>query len=140
MVKQLVDSGEIGEVTKIHATARAPGSASSARTSWITCCGSTAAAKVKWVVGQAIGTGMLTDSHPSADYVIGEHGVRERRRAASSNAAPTPQHFVPGDNPLRDIKFWTDSALTIHGTHGYARVTTGNGWQAVTKIEPRARC
>lgn len=40
---------------------------------------------------------------------------------------------MPGNNPLLDIKFWSDSAITIHGTHGYARATTGNGWVAVTR-------
>lgn len=131
VVKDLVDSGEIGEVTKIHATARA----------WLSQLGThimdymlwfNNRSKVKWVVGQAIGTGMLTDTHPSADYVIGSMEFENGVRGIIECGAHAP-HFVPGDNPLRDIRFWTDSAITIHGTHGYARVTTGNGWQAVTK-------
>jgi len=130
-VKQIVDSGEIGEVTKIHATARA----------WLSQLGThimdymlwfNNRSKVKWVVGQAIGTRMLTDSHPSADYVIGSMEFENGVRGIIECGAHAP-HFVPGNNPLLDIKFWTDSAITIHGTHGYARVTTGNGWEAVTK-------
>ncbi|MCZ7451281.1 Gfo/Idh/MocA family oxidoreductase [Agrobacterium rhizogenes] len=130
-VKELVDAGEIGEITKIHATARA----------WLSQLGThimdymlwfNNRSKVKWVVGQAIGTGKLTDSHPSADYVIGSMEFENGVRGIIECGAHAP-HFVPGDNPVGDIKFWTDSAITIHGTQGYARVTTGNGWQAVTK-------
>jgi Predicted dehydrogenases and related proteins len=130
-VKELVDAGEIGEVTKIHATARA----------WLSQLGThimdymlwfNNRSRVKWVVGQAIGTRMLTDSHPSADYVIGSLEFENGVRGIIECGAHAPR-FVPGNNPLLDIKFWTDSAITLHGTHGYARVTTGNGWQAVTK-------
>ncbi|MCR9195097.1 MAG: Gfo/Idh/MocA family oxidoreductase [Hyphomonas sp.] len=130
-VKDLIEAGEIGEVTKIHATARA----------WLSQLGThimdymlwfNDRSPVKWVVGQAIGTGMLSDSHPAADYVIGSLEFANGVRGIIECGAHAP-HFVPGDNPLLDIKFWTDSALTIHGTHGYARVTTGNGWQAFTR-------
>ncbi len=129
--KQIVDSGEIGEVTKIHATARA----------WLSQLGThimdymlwfNNRSKVKWVVGQAIGTQMLTNSHPSADYVIGSMEFENGVRGIIECGAHAP-HFNPGNHPLRHIKFWTDSAITVHGTHGYARVVTGNGWEAVTK-------
>lgn len=130
-VKTLVDSGEIGDVTKIHATARA----------WLSQLGThfmdymlyyNGRSKVRWIIAQAIGTGMLTDSHPSADYVLADMAFENGVRGIFECGAHAP-HFVPGDNPLRDIKFWTDSSITVHGTLGYARVTTGNGWQAVTR-------
>ena len=128
--KQIVDSGEIGEVTKIHATARA----------WLSQLGThimdymlwfNNRSKVKWVVGQAIGTGMLSDSHPSADYVIGSMEFENGVRGVYECGAHAP-HFN-GDHRLRERGFWIDSAVTVHGTLGYARVVTGNGWQAVTK-------
>lgn len=130
-VKDIVDSGEIGDVTEIHATARA----------WLSQLGThlmdymlwfNNRSPVSWVVGQAIGTRMLKDSHPSADYVIGSMAFENGVRGIIECGAHAPR-FVPGNAPLLDIKFWTDSALTIRGTHGYARVTTGNGWQAFTK-------
>lgn len=130
-VKELVDAGEIGEITKIHATARP----------WLSQLGThimdymlwfNNRSRVKWVVGQAIGTGMLTDTHPSADYVIGSMEFENGVRGILECGAHAP-HFVPRPARLRELDFWTDSAITIHGTLGYARVTTGNGWQAVTK-------
>ncbi|MBZ9939324.1 Gfo/Idh/MocA family oxidoreductase [Mesorhizobium sp. BR1-1-16] len=130
-VKRIVESGEIGKVTKIHATARP----------WLSQLGThfmdymlyfNGRSPVKWVVAQAIGTGMLTDSHPSADYVIADMEFENGVRGIFECGAHAP-HFVPGENPLRDIKFWTDSSITIHGTHGYAEVTTGNGYRAFTR-------
>jgi predicted dehydrogenase len=130
-VKEIVDSGEIGEVTKIHGTALP----------WLSQLGThfmdymlyyNNRSKVRWVVAQAIGTGKLSDSHPSADYVLADMEFENGVRGVFECGAHAP-HFVPGNNPWPDIKFWTDSSVTIHGTHGYARVITGNGWQAFTR-------
>lgn len=52
---------------------------------------------------------------------------------ASSNAAPSPPRRMPGDQPLRSMGFWTDSSITVQGTHGYAQVVNGNGWRAATR-------
>jgi predicted dehydrogenase len=129
--KAIVDSGEIGEITKIHATARA----------WLSQLGThlmdymlwfNNQSPVKWIVGQAEGTQMLDDSHPSADFVFGTMEFANGVRGVIECGAHAP-HFVPGDNPLGTLPFWTDSSITVHGTQGYARVVTGNGWQAVTK-------
>jgi predicted dehydrogenase len=129
--KEIVDSGEIGEIVKIHATARA----------WLSQLGThlmdymlwfNGGSRVKWVIGHAQGTQMLDDSHPSADFVLGTMEFENGVRGVIECGAHAP-HFVPGDNPLRSLPFWTDSSVTVHGTLGYARVVTGNGWQAVTR-------
>jgi predicted dehydrogenase len=130
-VKELVDAGEIGEVTKIHSTARA----------WLSQLGThlidymlwfNNRSKIKWVIGHVEGTQMLADTHPSPDFVLGAMEFENGVRGIIECGAYAP-HFNPGNNPLGHLRFWTDSSITIHGTHGYARVVTGNGWQAVTK-------
>ena len=130
-VKALVDAGEIGDVTKIHATARA----------WLSQLGTHLMhymlwfnnfSPVHWISGQAEGTGMLADTHPSADFVFGTMEFANGVRGVIECGAHAP-HFVPGDNKLGTLPFWSDSSITLHGTHGYARVVTGNGWQAVTR-------
>ena len=78
-VKTIVDAGEIGDIVSIHGTARP----------WLGEAGThlmdyllyyNGGSRVSWVVAQAIGTRMLAESHPSADFVVAtmafDNGVR----------------------------------------------------------------
>lgn len=129
--KEIVESGAIGEVTTIHATARA----------WLSQLGTHLMdymlwfnnhSTVRWVIGHAQGTQMLDDTHPSADFVLGTLEFANGVRGIIECGAHAP-HCIPGDNPLGTLPFWTDSSVTVHGTHGYAQVVSGTGWRAVTR-------
>ncbi|MBV9673708.1 MAG: Gfo/Idh/MocA family oxidoreductase [Verrucomicrobia bacterium] len=129
--KKIVQNGDIGEVTKIHATSRA----------WLSQLGThlldymlwfNDRKKVRWVTGQAFGTQMLTDSHPSPDFVFGTIQFANGVRGIIECGAHAPR-LIPGDNVLRSPNFWFDSSITVHGTHGYTEVVTGTGWRAITK-------
>jgi len=124
-VKEIVEGGEIGQPHTIHATSKA----------WLLQLGThlvdyvmwfNESSRGVWAIGQTHGKHKLSDSHPSPDYVFGqilfENGVRCILECGS--LAP--------DTPETD-KFWHKDAVTIHGSHGYARVVTGGGWKAVTK-------
>ena len=130
-VKEIVDRGDIGTVTEIHATARAwsgqQGTHLADYMIWFN-----DRSPVKWVVGQAIGTKMLDDSHPSPDYVVASLEFENGVRGVIECGAHAP-HNIPGKAPIGDMDFWTDSSITIRGTHGFATVVTGGGWQAFTK-------
>ncbi len=47
-------------------------------------------------------------------------------RAILEIGSLAPRHLDDGD-------FWQDVAVTVWGTHGFARVVLGAGWQAVTR-------
>lgn len=129
--KEIVDSGDIGEVQRIHATAR----------SWISQLGThlmdymlwfNNRSPIEWVVGQNIGTQMLGDSHPSPDFTLGAIQYANGVRGIIECGAHAPR-MNPGDNALLSLPFWTDSSVTVYGTHGYTQVVSGNGWRAMTK-------
>jgi predicted dehydrogenase len=130
-VKAIVDSGEIGRIEKIHATAR----------SWLSQLGThlidymiwfNGGTQIDWVDGLSHGTAMLADSHPSPDYTFGQVKFANGVRGIIECGAQAP-HFIPGDGAFRSQAFWFDNSVTIHGTHGYARVITGGGWLAITR-------
>jgi predicted dehydrogenase len=131
VVKMLVDGGELGAVEFIRASAR----------SWLSQLGThlldymiwfNGGTRIDWVVGHVHGTGMLTDSHPSPDYTLGELQFQNGVRGILECGALAPRD-LPGKNPLRSQGFWYDNAVTIYGTHGYAKVITGGGWRAFTR-------
>ena len=125
-MKAIVDAGEIGEVENIHATCQG----------WLSQLGThfmdysiwaNGGARGVWAVGHLHGKGMLDDSHPSPDYFMGqvlfENGVRGILECGTLSVAH-----------LRHLgKFWEDSRLTVHGTHGYAWADTDGRWGAVTQ-------
>ena len=130
-VKTIVDAGEIGDIVSIHGTARP----------WLGEAGThlmdyllyyNGGSRVSWVVAQAIGTRMLAESHPSADFVVATMAFDNGVRGVFECGAWAP-HFIPGANPLKTMDFWTDSSILVHGTQGYAQVINGNGWRAVTR-------
>jgi predicted dehydrogenase len=125
-MKQIVDSGDIGEITKIHAQTLP----------WVSQLGThymdyimwvNGGAKAKWVVGHAHGTEKLTDTHPSPDYLMGQVLFENGVRAIIECGYLSPV-FVEGKN-----KFWVNNRLTVHGTHGYAFAETDGRWGAFTR-------
>ena len=124
-MKEIVDAGEIGEVTDIKATCRA----------WLSQLGThymdymiwaNNGARAKWVVGHVHGTKLLSDAHPSPDYILGHVLFENGVRGTIGCGYLSPQH-------LDDGKFWTDDRLTVYGTHGYAWADCDNHWAAFTK-------
>lgn len=125
-VKDLAQSGEIGDVHSIHASAKGW------MLHWATHLVDytmfvNGPHKAKWVMGHIHGTGKGKDNHPSPDQFLAvcefENGVR-----ATIECGEFSPTLPPGDN-----SFWMDSGLTAYGSEGYARVVAGGGWWAVTK-------
>jgi predicted dehydrogenase len=130
-VKTIVESGEIGDIVSVHGTARP----------WLGEAGThlmdyllyyNPGSRIQWVVAQAVGTRMLSENHPSADFVVATMAFDNGVRGIFECGAWAP-HFIPGANPLKTMDFWTDSSILVLGTHGYAQVINGNGWRSFTK-------
>ncbi len=124
-VKDIVDGGRIGDVHTIQATSQA----------WLMQLGThmidyalwlNGRSLGEWVIGQVHGKGHLTDSHPSPDYACGRVAFANGVCGVFEFGHLSPS-FLPKD------MFWVDDTLTAYGTHGYARVIVGGGWQAYTK-------
>jgi predicted dehydrogenase len=124
-LKEIVDKGEIGEVTEIHATTRG----------WLSQLGThyvdyvlwvNGGRRGRWVVGHVHGTGKLSDSHPSPDYLMGQVKFENGVRAVIECGSAAPSHMPPE-------KFWFDNRLTVYGTHGYAWADTDATWATFGK-------
>jgi len=124
-VKEIANSGDIGEVHTIHATAKG----------WLLQYAThlldymmflNNGHRAKWVVGHVHGKDKLTDTHPSPDYAIGQFEFENGVRGIVECGTLAPDQ--PGDNP-----FWWDAGATVYGSEGYAQVIVGNGWRASTK-------
>jgi len=124
-VKELVDSGEIGEIHTIHATAKG----------WLLQYGThlmdymmflNGGHRGLWVIGHVHGKGKLSDSHPSPDYAMGQIEFENGVRGIIECGTLAPDQ--PGKNP-----FWFNAGATVYGSCGYAQVIVGSGWRAVTK-------
>ncbi len=125
-VKEMVDAGRIGELHTIHVTAQA----------WLMQLGThmidyalwlNGGVAGEWAIGQAQGTEKLSDSHPSPDYVFGQIAFANGVRCIAEFGPLAPSFLEdPG-------QFWLDDTLTAYGSHGYARVIVGKGWEALTK-------
>ena len=124
-VKELIDSGEIGTVHTIHATAKG----------WLLQYGThlvdymmflNGGHRGLWVAGHVHGKEKLSDSHPSPDYAMGQIEFENGVRGIVECGTLAPDQ--PGENT-----FWLNAGATAYGSHGYAQVIVGSGWRAVTK-------
>ena len=124
-LKAIVNAGEIGEPTLIHATCQPwlaqLGTHYMDYTLWVN-----GGSRARWVVGHAHGKQRLTDSHPSADYILGEILFENGVRAYLECGYLAPSHMDKNH-------FWVDDRLTVHGTHGYAWADTDGRWSALTR-------
>jgi len=124
-LKAIVDAGELGRPTVIHATCQPwmaqLGTHYMDYTLWIN-----GGSRARWVVGHVHGKGRLADSHPSADYILGEVLFENGVRAYLECGYLSPSHMDKNH-------FWVDDRLTVYGTHGYAWADTDGRWSAFTR-------
>ena len=123
--RELVASGQIGEVESVHATAKG----------WMLHYAShlmdysmflAGRERVAWVVGHAHGRGKLEDNHPSPDYLLARYAFDDGVRGLMECGRLSPS--LPGEN-----SYWLDAGVTVHGSEGYVQVVVGSGVRARTK-------
>ncbi|MCS7463845.1 Gfo/Idh/MocA family oxidoreductase [Paenibacillus doosanensis] len=124
-LKQFVQSGDIGEIVRIHGKTRGwlynSGTHFVDYLLWIN-----GGVKADWVVGHVHGKGKLEDSHPSPEYALGELHFGNGVTGIIECGYLSPPY-------LSEDRFWTDNRLTVHGTHGYAWAETDGRWGAFTR-------
>ncbi|TVY11208.1 Gfo/Idh/MocA family protein [Paenibacillus cremeus] len=115
-LKRVVDSGEIGEIVRIHGKTRGwlynSGTHFVDYIVWIN-----GGIKADWGVGHVHGKDKLDDSHPSPDYAFGELHFDNGVTGIIECGYLSPAY-------LSADRFWTDNRLTVYGTHGYAWAET----------------
>lgn len=124
-VKEIADSGEIGNLTYVNAMCQA----------WLSQLGThymdyilwiNNGSRAKWAVGHVHGRELLTDSHPSPNYTTGHVEFENGVRSFFEFGKLSPSHKPGG-------MFWLDNRLNVYGTHGYAWGDTNGRWGAFTK-------
>jgi len=124
-LREIVAAGEIGQPAIIHATTvpwmSQLGTHYMDYTLWIN-----GGSRARWVVGHVHGKRRLADSHPSADYILGEVLFENGVRAYIECGYLSPSHMDKNH-------FWVDDRLTVYGTHGYAWADTDGRWSAFTR-------
>jgi predicted dehydrogenase len=122
---EIVQSGAIGDLHTIHATARPSmlrvGTHMIDYMLWMN-----SGHHGKWVLGQVHGKAAFVEDHPCPDHISGVIQFDNDVRGLFDCGTLAPQ--LMGDDD-----FWLDGGVTVYGTHGYVRVGIGSGWQAVTK-------
>jgi predicted dehydrogenase len=123
-VKAIVDAGGVGEIRLFHATARPSmlrvGTHLVDAVLWL---GRT---RARSVLGQAHGRAAYEEDHPCPDHVAGIVELDNDARAVFEIGSLAPRQLDDGD-------VWQDLGVTVWGTHGFARVVLGVGWQARTR-------
>ncbi len=128
-VKKMVDEGGIGKITKIHVECQ----------SWMAQLGTHFVDYTLWmngdhraksVVGHAHGRWILSDSHPSPDYLLGEMVLENGTRAYLECGYYSEAHGT------EESKFGSDNRITIFGTHGYAWAETEGAWGMFCQRRP----
>jgi predicted dehydrogenase len=123
-VKQIVEDGGVGEIRLLHATARP--SMLRAGTHLVDAVLWLGGARARSVLGQAQGRAAYEEDHPCPDHMAGIVELDSDARAVLEIGSLAPRQLDDGD-------FWQDVAVTVWGTHGFARVVLGAGWQALTR-------
>lgn len=138
-MKEKVDSGVIGRITKIHVETQA----------WFSQLGThyidyalwiSGGRRAKWVCGHAHGTNALSDTHPSPDYLLGTLELE--------NGGNFPEEKPETDEEVQErngIKVYvecgylseahsieryasSDNRLTVYGENGYMYAETDGFW------------
>jgi predicted dehydrogenase len=124
-VKEIVESGGIGEIRYLHATARPSmlrvGTHLVDAMLWLA-----GKSPASCVLGHAYGRLAYGEDHPCPDHVS---GVVE----LASGVCGILEIGTLAPHNLADGEFWGDVALTAWGSEGYARVVLGGGWEAMTR-------
>ncbi len=124
-VKEIIARGDIGRVHTVYA--HGVGWMTHVFTHFIDLMGwYNGSSEVSWVMGQAAGSGKMTDNHPSPDYIAGIIQYQNGARGYVECGAGAP------DVPEVDY-WWRKNRIGAQGTDGFAEALTGGGWRAVTK-------
>jgi predicted dehydrogenase len=122
-VWELVQSGTIGDIRLIHATSRPSmlrvGTHLVDTMLWLN-----GGHRGAWVIGQVHGTTTYQEDHPCPDYVMGVIQFANGVRGLLECGTLAPQRMVDDD-------FWSDSTVTVYGTHG-AVACGGDGWRTAS--------
>lgn len=134
IMRSILDSGELGEIQRINAECQP----------WLSQLGTHYMDYVIWanngigpvsVVGHVHGTQLLSDTHPSPDYFLGEavlgNGVRSTMQFGYFTR-PFHNHKENYENGAYPIEFWEDDRLTVYGTTGYVWAECSGCWGAYT--------
>ncbi len=122
-MKEIANSGAIGEVHLITANCQA----------WLSQLGTHYVDyalwandfhQAEWVVGHVHGKELLSDHHPSPNYVMGQIGFANGVRAIVEFGKLSASH-------MEADKFWVDNRLTVYGRTGYAWGETDGRWGAL---------
>lgn len=125
-LKRIIDSGEIGDIVKMHATTLPW--ASQLGTHFIDyMIWANGGSRAQWVVGHIHGKQKLADSHPSPDYLFGQILFANNVRGIIECGYLSPV-VVKGEE-----KFWVNNRLTVYGSHGYAWAETDGRWGGITR-------
>ncbi len=126
-VKALVATGAIGEIMHITASCQATltnlGTHYVDYAMWVN-----DFTPVEWVVGHIHGNELLTNNHPSPNYVMGQLGFANGVRATVEFGLLSAAHMTPDH-------YWVDNRLTVYGTRGYAWGETDGRWGALVNGE-----
>jgi len=121
-LKSIIDSREIGDIAQINVSTQA----------WLSQLGThfmdyaiwaNGAKKANWVVGHVHGRGLLTDNHPSPDYIMGQVEFANGVRLFLENG-------YLSKSTMGKENFWVDNRLTVYGTTGYVWAETNGAWGA----------
>jgi len=121
-LKQIINSGEIGDIVQLNVSTQA----------WLAQLGThfmdyalwaNGGAKANWVVGHVHGRDLLTDNHPSPNYIMGQVAFDNGVRLYLENG-------YLSKSTLDKNKFWVDNRLTVYGTTGYVWAETDGAWGA----------
>ena len=122
-LKEIVESGRIGKIYLITASCQAwlsqLGTHFVDYTLWIN-----NFKKADWVVGHVHGKELLSDHHPSPNYVMGQIGFENGVRAFVEFGKLSASHM---DKSM----FWVDNRLTVYGSNGNAWAETNGRWGAL---------
>jgi predicted dehydrogenase len=121
-MKQILDSNEIGGIVQINVSTQA----------WMSQLGThfmdyaiwaNNGERANWVVGHVHGRGLLTDNHPSPDYIMGQVEFANGVRLFLENG------YLSKSTMDKD-KFWVNNRLTVYSTTGYVWAETDGAWGA----------
>lgn len=120
-MKQVIDSGEIGDIVRI--TAHTQAHASHQATHYIDyLLWANGGIKASSLVGHVHGAFYLKDGHPSPDYILGEIAFENGVRGSVECGYFTKQHSIHNtgfDYNIAESDFWTDARIMVYGTKGY---------------------
>ena len=134
-LKAMVDRGELGAIQRITAECQP----------WFSQLGTHYIDYAIWAnggnlpvaaVGHVHGRDLLTDSHPSPDYMLGEIVFGNGVRATVQFGYLSRAHCVHDEDYRQrrfPIEFWEDDRLTVYGETGYAWAECNGRWGAFTK-------